>query len=57
LKSNKKIKVCENPGDIYTYSHAILAESAFIYEINPSKAFFVDEVDYLTHEIYFTTSP
>lgn len=48
LKSNKKIKVCEQIGEIYAYSHTILAESAFIYEINPTKSYFIDEVDYLT---------
>lgn len=48
LKSQKKIKVCEDVGDIYSYSHSILAESAFIYEINPSRTLIIDEVDYLT---------
>lgn len=35
--------------------HALLAESACFYEINPLRAMVIDPVDYLTHEIYFTS--
>lgn len=48
LKSQTKLKICEGAGDIYAYSHSILAEAAFIYKINPNKIHFVDEVDYLS---------
>ena len=48
------MKVCQDIGDIYAYFHSILAEGAFIYEINPLNAIFIDNVDYFTHEIHFT---
>lgn len=56
MKSQQKLKVCEGVGDIYAYSHAILGEAAFIYEVNPQECHFVDEVDYLTQEIFFSNS-
>lgn len=56
FKSLKQIKLCEGPSNIYTHGHTILAESACIYEVNASHTVFIDPVDYLTHEIYFTAS-
>ena len=49
LKSNKKIQVCENIGETYSFAHSILAESALIYELNPDRILIIDPVDYLTH--------
>ena len=57
FKSLKQIKLCEGSSNIYTHGHNILAESACIYEVNSSHTVFLDPVDYLTHEIYFTCSP
>ena len=56
FKSLKQIKLCEGASNIYSYSHTILASSACIYEVNSSHSLFIDPVDYLTHEIYFTNS-
>ena len=50
------MKLCEGASSIYTHGHTILAESACIYEVNSSHSVFIDPVDYLTHEIYFTSS-
>lgn len=50
------MKLCEKPEEIYSVGHALLAESACVYEINPLRAVVIDPVDYLTHEIYFTSS-
>jgi hypothetical protein len=36
--------------------HSLLAESACLYEINPLRTLVIDPVDYLTHEIYFTSA-
>lgn len=46
----------EGAAEIYSVSHAILAESACIYEVNPLNVLFIDPVDYLTQEIYFTSN-
>jgi hypothetical protein len=48
--------MCEGVGQIYSTSHSIIGESACIYEINPFHLLVIDPVDYLTHEIYFTSS-
>lgn len=56
FKSLKQIRLCQSPEEIYAVGHAILSESACIYEINPFKTCVIDQNDYLTHEIYFTSS-
>lgn len=56
FKSLKQIKLCQSPEEIYAVGHAILSEAACVYEINPGKICVVDPNDYLTHEIYFTSS-
>lgn len=50
------MKLCERPEEIFAVGHALLAESACIYEVNPLRTLVIDPVDYLTHEIYFTSA-
>ena len=56
FKALKQVKLCQGAEEVYSVGHSLLSESAALYEINPLRMLVLDTSDYLTHEIYFTST-